>query len=161
VSRAAGATIRTIDDLDRKILALLTDDARRTYDDIGRQIGLSAPAVKRRVDNLRTSGALLGFTTVLDYAAQGYSIEALVHLYYVPGVMREDAAEVLQRRPEVVEAWMITGEADAIARVRTRDATSLERLLLDLKRERVVDRTRSEIVLSKLVEPRTPPNAEA
>ena len=150
MSRPFGTTSRAIDELDQKILALLSDDARRTYDDIGRR---SAPAVKRRVDGLRASGALRGFTTVVDYEAQGYSIEALVHLYYVPGVMREDAAEVLQRRPEIVEAWMITGEADAIARVRARDASSLERLLLDLKRERVVDRTRSEIVLSKLVEP--------
>ena len=153
MSRPFGTTSRAIDELDQKILALLSDDARRTYDDIGRRVGLSAPAVKRRVDGLRASGALRGFTTVVDYEAQGYSIEALVHLYYVPGVMREDAAEVLQRRPEIVEAWMITGEADAIARVRARDASSLERLLLDLKRERVVDRTRSEIVLSKLVEP--------
>ena len=140
-----------MDRIDQQILALLTEDARRTYEDIGRGVGLSAPAVKRRVDALRRSGALLGFTTVLDDSAQGLNIEALVHLYYVPGAMREDAAESLRRRPEIVEAWMVTGEADAIARVKTRDAQSLEDLLLELKRDRLVERTRSEIVLSRLV----------
>lgn len=142
-----------MDELDRKILSLLADDARRTYDDIGRQVSLSAPAVKRRVDALRASGALLGFTTVVDHEAQGYSIEAFVHLYAVAGASHEDVTGALSRRPEVLAAWMITGEADAIAHVRTRDASGLERLVLDLKRERVVARTRSEIVLSRLVGP--------
>jgi hypothetical protein len=50
-----------MDELDKRILALLVEDGRRTYDDIGRQVNLSAPSVKRRVDRLRASGALEGF----------------------------------------------------------------------------------------------------
>jgi DNA-binding Lrp family transcriptional regulator len=140
-----------MNDLDRQILALLAEDARRPYDDIGRRIGLSPPAVKRRIDKLRDSGALLGFTTVVDHGAEGFSIEAFVHLFYVPGAMREETVRVLRKRPEIVDAWMVTGEADAIAHVRTRDARELERLLFDLKGERVVERTKSEIVLSRMV----------
>ncbi|HTU84444.1 MAG TPA: AsnC family transcriptional regulator, partial [Solirubrobacteraceae bacterium] len=51
-----------MDTQDRQILALLVEDGRRTYDDIGRRVALSAPAVKRRVDRLRARGALQGFT---------------------------------------------------------------------------------------------------
>ena len=142
-----------MDGVDSQILELLREDARRTYDDIGRHVSLSAPAVKRRVDALRGSGALLGFTTVVDHQKQGYSIEAFVHLYAVAGASHEEVTDALARRPEVLGAWMITGDADAIAHVRTRDASSLEQLVLELKREHVVARTRSEIVLSSLVGP--------
>ena len=140
-----------MDEIDLQILTLLGRDARRTYDDIGQRIGLSAPAVKRRIDQLRSSGALLGYTTVVDLEAQGFLIEAFVHLYYVPGARREDTVEVLRERPEIVEAWMVTGDADAIAHVRVRDAGELEDLLFDLKQERVVERTKSEVVLSRMV----------
>jgi Lrp/AsnC family transcriptional regulator, leucine-responsive regulatory protein len=51
----------------------------------------------------------------------------------------------------VVEAWSVTGEADAVARVRTADISDLERLIIDLQRNGLVARTRSVIVLSRLV----------
>jgi DNA-binding Lrp family transcriptional regulator len=50
------------DDLDRRIVAALVDDARATYAEVGSLVGLSAPAVKRRVDRLRASGAITGFS---------------------------------------------------------------------------------------------------
>jgi DNA-binding Lrp family transcriptional regulator len=140
-----------VDDIDRKILALLGEDARRSYGDIGDQVALSAPAVKRRVDRLRASGALRGFTTVVDQAALGASTEALVELFYAPGTLLDEVATTLAGVPEVVEAWSVTGEADAIARVRTRDNADLERLIMDLQRDGHVVRTRSQIVMSRLV----------
>jgi len=80
-----GAIIRRVDTVDRKILSLLVEDGRRTYDDIGRRVSLSAPSVKRRVDRLRSSGALEGFTAVVDHGAMGWNTEALVELFYRPG----------------------------------------------------------------------------
>src|SRR5512142_2594526 len=76
---------RIMDDQDRHILALLVDDGRRTYDDIARRVSLSAPAVKRRVDRLRSRGALQGFTAVVDHNALGDHTEALIELFYAPG----------------------------------------------------------------------------
>lgn len=146
-----------MDDIDEQILALLEEDARRTFDDIGRNVNLSAPAVKRRVDKLRRLGTIRGFTTLIDYEARGWGIEALTHLYYVGGATKGQALESLLRHEEVVEAWMVTGEADVIAHVRTRDAASLEELLLEFKKDRLVERTRTEIVLSQLIAPRTIP----
>jgi DNA-binding Lrp family transcriptional regulator len=140
-----------VDASDRKILALLVEDGRRTYDDIGRRVSLSAPAVKRRVDRLRAQGALRGFTAVIDPAALGAATEALVELFYAPGTLLDRVAETLRAHPEVVEAWSVTGDADAIARVRTQDNAELERLIMDLQRDGLVVRTRSQIVMSQLV----------
>jgi Lrp/AsnC family leucine-responsive transcriptional regulator len=140
-----------VDDPDRQILALLVEDGRRTYDDIGRHVSLSAPAVKRRVDRLRERGALRGFTAVVDHAALGDRTEALIELFFAPGTLLEQVARTLRSHTEVVEAWSVTGDADAIARVRTIDNADLERLIMDLQRDGLVQRTRSQVVLSRLV----------
>ncbi len=140
-----------MDTADRQILALLLEDGRRTFDDIARRVSLSAPAVKRRVDKLRARGALQGFTAVVDYAALGNHTEALIELFYASGTPLDDVADMLRRYPEVVEAWSVTGDADAIARVRTADNADLERLIMELQRDGPVERTRSQVVLSRLI----------
>jgi Lrp/AsnC family leucine-responsive transcriptional regulator len=145
------AIIRAVDDLDRQILALLVEDGRRTYDDIGRRVSLSAPSVKRRVDRLRASGALEGFTAVVDHGAMGWNTEALVQLFFRPGTQLDEVRRVLGAHPEVVEAWSVTGDPDAIARVRTSDNAELERLIVDLQRNGMVLRTSSQVVMSRLV----------
>lgn len=140
-----------MDPVDRQIIALLVEDARRSYGDIGRHVALSAPAVKRRVDRLRSAGAIEGFTAILDHDALGASTEALVELFFAPGILLDEVAARLREHPEVVEAWSVTGDADAIARVRVADARDLERLIMALQRDGSVVRTRSQIVLSRLL----------
>ena len=145
------ARILCVDGIDRQIVALLVEDGRRTYDDIGRHVALSAPAVKRRVDRLRRDGAIRGFTAVVDHSALGEHTEALIELFFAPGTQLETVADTLARRPEVLDAWSVTGEADAIARVRTSDNADLERLIRELQHDGQVVRTRSQVVLSQLV----------
>jgi Lrp/AsnC family transcriptional regulator, leucine-responsive regulatory protein len=140
-----------MDATNRQILALLVDDGRRTYDDIARHVSLSPPAVKRRVDRLRKQGALRGFTAVVDHTALGDRTEALIELFFTPGTLLEQVAETLRRYPEVIDAWSVAGEADAIARVRTHDNQDLEHLIMELQRDGLVQRTRSQVVLSRLV----------
>jgi DNA-binding Lrp family transcriptional regulator len=140
-----------VDDIDRRILSLLVDDARRTYDDIGRHVSLSAPAVKRRIDRLRSSGVLVGFSAVLDYEALGWNTEALIELFWVRGTRREEVAESLRRFPNVIEAWTVTGEADTVVRVRTQDHHDFEQLVYALHSEGYVERTRSAMILHQLV----------
>src|SRR3954452_14155370 len=140
-----------MDDVDTRIVALLVEDARRPYGDIAKRVSLSAPAVKRRVDRLRATGALRGFTAVIDHASLGSATEALVELFFAPGTLLDEVAQTLDRHPEVVEAWSVTGEPDAVARVRTRDNADLERVIMEIQREGPVERTRSQVVLSQLV----------
>ena len=143
--------ISRMDAVDRKILSLLVEDGRRTYDDIASRVGRSAPSVKRRIDRLRRSGALEGFTAVVDHSAMGWNTEALVELFFQAGTTLDRVAATLREHPEVVEAWSVTGEADAIARVRTEDNAALERLIMDLQQNGLVIRTRSQVVMSRLV----------
>ncbi len=145
-----------MDALDQRILALLVEDGRRSYDDIAQRVTLSAPSVKRRVDKLRQSGALQGFTAVVDPLAMGWRTEALVELFYAPGTTLDKVAASLRKHPEVVEAFSVTGEADCLARVRTVDNADLERLIMDLQRDGLVVRTRSQIVMSRIVTRPTP-----
>jgi Lrp/AsnC family leucine-responsive transcriptional regulator len=157
-THVTSAIDRHLDDQDRQILALLVEDGRRTYDDIARRVSLSAPAVKRRVDRLRARGALQGFTAVVNHNALGDHTEALIELFYAPGTLLDQVAATLRDHPEVVEAWSVTGEADAIARVRTEDNAGLERLIMELQRDGRVQRTRSQVALSRLIStPRTAP----
>jgi DNA-binding Lrp family transcriptional regulator len=140
-----------MDQVDRQIVALLVEDARRSYGDIGQRVSLSAPSVKRRVDALRASGAIEGFTAIVDHAALGETTEALIELFYAPGTLLDEIGERLARHPQVVEAWSVTGDADAIARVRTEGNADLERLIMELQRDGSVVRTRSQVVMSRLV----------
>ena len=153
VSYERCATIVRIDTIDVTILQLLVEDGRRTYGDIGTRVNLSPPAVKRRVDRLRAKGILKGFTAVVDHSALGAATEALVELFYAPGTLLDEVTRRLEKHPEVVEAWSVTGEADAIARVRTQDNADLERLIMELQRDGLVERTRSQIVMSQLLGP--------
>jgi DNA-binding Lrp family transcriptional regulator len=140
-----------MDALDQQIIALLVEDGRRSYGDIGRRVSLSAPSVKRRVDALREHGAITGFTALLDHHAMGQTTEALVELFYAPGTLLDEVAIRLKHHPEVIEAWSVTGDADAIARVRTGSNAELERVIMRLQQDGSVVRTRSQVVLSQLV----------
>jgi Lrp/AsnC family leucine-responsive transcriptional regulator len=142
------------DDVDRKILARLVEDGRSTYDDVGKHVSLSAPAVKRRVDRLRERGVLRGFTALVDPAALGATTEALIELFYAPGIGLDAVRDSLRPIPEVAEAWSVTGDADCIVRVRARDPQDLERIIMELQRESAVIRTRSQIIMSRLIERR-------
>src|SRR5882672_7262041 len=101
-----------MDALDRSIIDALRRDARASFADVGNLVGLSASAVKRRVDRLRATGAIRGFTAVVDPAALGWTTEAFVEVYCgdrtSPNVIRECVA----RHPEIVAAYTVTGDAD-------------------------------------------------
>ena len=141
----------TMDSLDYGIIDLLRQNARAGYGDIGEVIGLSASAVKRRVDRLVTDKVIRGFTIQVDPAVDGLGTEAYVELFCRGTVAPEELRRILSGISEVVDAGTVTGSADAIVHLRSRDIPSLE---LALERVRVapnVDHTRSAIVLSKLI----------
>jgi DNA-binding Lrp family transcriptional regulator len=141
----------SFDDLDRKIVAALVADARATYAEVGALIGLSAPAVKRRVDRLRDSGAITGFSAQVDPSALGWSTEAYVELFCRGRTSPADIAAAVGQYPEVIDACTITGEADALLRIRASDVRHFERVVERIGAEPFVVRTRSVIVLSRLV----------
>lgn len=142
--------------MDQQIVAWLSRDGRSSYRTIGEAIGLSAPAVKRRVDRLLESGVIERFAAVIDPRALGWSTETFVELFCEgrtpPGVI----ATVLSRYPEVVGAYTITGDPDALVHMRASDIAHLEATLERIRSEPFVVRTRSVLVLSKLLERQVP-----
>lgn len=140
-----------MDPLDAQIIAALRVDARTSYADIGEAVGLSAPAVKRRVDRLRAGGAIKGFTAVVDPAALGWTTEAFVELYCVDRTTPAIIRAAVSRYPEVVAASTVTGEPDALLHVLAADIGHLERVVEQIGAERFVARTRSHVVMSALL----------
>ncbi|MFY1705092.1 MULTISPECIES: Lrp/AsnC family transcriptional regulator [Micromonospora] len=141
-----------IDGVDQQIIALLVADARTSYADIGLRVSLSAPAVKRRVDRLRSTGVIKGFTAVVDPAAVGWTTEAFVELFCAGRTTPAQLGAATRRHPEVVGAYTVSGEADALVHLRAADIGHLEAALERLRAEPFVTSTRSTIVLSRLAE---------
>ncbi len=144
--------MRRIDDLDERVLACLTRDARATYAQIGDEVGLSAPAVKRRVDRLLDEGVIRGFTTIIDAEAMQWTTEAYVQVFCRGNISPEDLKAAWEPIPEIVSAATITGQADAILRVMARDVHHLETALERIRQAGPVDRSESIIVLSQLID---------
>ncbi|SHJ32357.1 DNA-binding transcriptional regulator, Lrp family [Nocardiopsis flavescens] len=141
-----------LDRVDERIIAVLGADARMSFAEIGVRVGLSPSAVKRRVDRLVESGAVRGFTVVVDPRAVGWTTEAFIELYCRARTSPGEIRTVLTRYPEITSACTVTGEADAIVQVRARDTRHLEEVIERIGAEPFVVRTKSTLVLSRLVD---------
>ncbi|WP_432983455.1 Lrp/AsnC family transcriptional regulator [Dactylosporangium sp. CA-233914] len=150
-----------MDPIDQRIIALLQEDARSSYAEIGARVALSAPAVKRRVDRLRSSGVIRGYTALIDPGAVGWTTEAFVELFCTGRTSPQQLRAAAKRHPAVVGAYTISGEADALVHLRAVDMAGLEEALEKLRAEPFVTSTRSMIVLSRLAETLAPRIVEA
>src|SRR5580698_6688881 len=140
------------DELDKRIVTALVEDARATYAEVGALVGLSAPAVKRRVDRLRASGAITGFSARVDASMLGWTTEAYVELFCRGRTSPAEIGAAVNRHPEVAGACTVTGEADALVHIRAADMQHFEQVVERISAEPIVTRTRSVIVLSRLVD---------
>jgi DNA-binding Lrp family transcriptional regulator len=140
-----------LDDLDRRIVACLLENARLSFSQIGGQVGLSAPAVKRRVDRMRHDGVITGYAAVVDPAALGWTTEAFVELFCAGRTSPAEIYASIRRHPEVVAAYTVTGEANALIHLRAHDIQGLEEALERLRNEPNIVQTKTAIVLSRLL----------
>ncbi len=141
-----------LDDTDERILAELGEDARATFAEIGQQVNLSAPAVKRRVDRMLDNGVIKGFTTVVDRNALGWNTEAYVQVFCHGRISPEELRAAWVDIPEVVSAATVTGTSDAMLHVFARDMRHLEAALERIRSSADIERTESTVVLSNLIE---------
>ena len=141
-----------MDNLDFRIIDQLRHNGRAGYGEIGEHIGLSASAVKRRVDRLVADGVIRGFTVQVDPSVDGLATEAYVELFCRGTVAPAELRRILSAVPEVVGAGTVSGSADAIVHMRSRDISTLEQALERVRTAPNVDHTRSSIVLSRLIQ---------
>lgn len=140
-----------LDEIDHRIVAQLLEDGRASYAQLGAAVGLSAPAVKRRVDRLRRDGVITGYAAVVDPAALGWTTEAFVELFCAGRTSPAEIYASIRRHPEVVAAYTITGEANALVHLRANDIQALEAALERLRDEPNIVQTKTSIVLSRLL----------
>jgi DNA-binding Lrp family transcriptional regulator len=141
-----------LDPVDQQIVALLRENARRSFQDIGARVSLSAPAVKRRVDRLEAAGVIRGYAATLDHVALGWTTHAVVSLFCEGRMSGAEILATAGRHPEVSAAYTVAGEASAVLHLHARDTEHLEEALERLRDAPGITRTQTQVVLSTLFE---------
>lgn len=127
---------RALDALDRRVIALLVQDGRRSASEIGRLVALSPAAAKRRIDRLEADGFIQGYTAVLNHALLGDQLEAFTELRFAPGTQVADIDRAVVDLPELVESFTLAGDPDALVRLRVKDVEHLKRVIDQVRRGR-------------------------
>lgn len=136
-----------LDERDLSIIRALQEDARATYADVAKRVGLSPSSVHDRVRKLEESGVIRGYRAVIDPMAVGLDVTALIAVTPLDPRQPDDLAERVEEFPEVVDCFSVAGEASYILKVRTRNPSGLEDLIRRL-REKAGVQTRTTIALS-------------
>lgn len=136
-----------MDQLDRRILALLCENARMPVKDIARQVSLTSPAVSSRIRKLERDGVIARYTAVLNPQNEN-EINALVSVATLPA-QREALTAALQQEPQVRKCFHVTGSHSYIVRVCCPDMASLEHLITQLQ---AFGQTSTQIILSTPVD---------
>ena len=117
-----------LDDVNLRLLSELRAEGRIAHAELGRRIGLSAPAVAERIQRLERAGVIRGYHAELDPRALGFPVAAIVRIRPAPGRMQR-IPEIAVETPEVVECYRITGEDCYLMRVQLRSIDDLEEVL--------------------------------
>jgi Lrp/AsnC family transcriptional regulator, leucine-responsive regulatory protein len=136
-----------LDTANRQLLRELQADARLSNAELGRRVGLSAPAVAERLARLEEAGTITGYHAEVDPAALGYTLGVVLRIRPAPRELRK-VAELAQRTPEIVECHRITGDDCYFMKGLVRDVEHLEELI---DRFAVYGQTTTSIVQSSPV----------
>ncbi|WP_329587280.1 Lrp/AsnC family transcriptional regulator [Kitasatospora sp. NBC_01250] len=139
-----------MDRIDRHLLTLLLQDGRATYQELGRQVRLSANTVADRVRRLQASGVIQGYRAELDLAAFGRGMQMISDIRLRDDTDRRAFERQLADVPQVVSAMRLTGDYDFQLRLACTDAREFETVIDRLKAELGVREVRSRLVLHEV-----------
>ncbi len=144
-----------LDEIDRRILEILSEDARILLKDLAQQVNLSSPSVSERLRRLEERGVIRSFTIDIDPRALGYVFQAIVRVRPLPGKLHT-VEKLLREIPELVECDKVTGDDCFIARLHLRSMEQLDQIL-----DRVAEQaeTSTSVVKAQPVKRRLPPLA--
>ena len=137
-----------MDSVDRQIVQALRSNARASYAELGRLVGLSGPSVTDRINRLEQSGVIVGYHAAVNPLSVGLGVTALIGLLVGDSADHEEVAKRLQSVGEIEDCWFIAGDDSFMVKVRAPDVEALEKTVGRLSRTRGVSRTRTTIVLS-------------
>ena len=139
-----------MDNIDRKILTILQQNARTPLKVIAEQVFLSSPAVSARIERLEAAGYILGYQAQLSCAAMGYQIKAFINLEIEPS-QKPEFYPYIEGCPNVMECDCVTGDYSMFIKVCFHTTQELDQFINQLHR---FGRTRTQIVFSTPVEHR-------
>ena len=145
-----------MDNIDRRILTILQENARTPLKAIAEQVFLSSPAVSARIERLEQAGYITGYQAQLSSAAMGYQIKAYINLEVEP-VQKPEFYPYLEACPNVIECDCVTGDYAMLIKVCFHTTQELDQFINQLHR---FGRTRTQIVFSTPVEHRGIPAME-
>jgi Lrp/AsnC family transcriptional regulator, leucine-responsive regulatory protein len=116
---------RSLDEIDRDIIAALTEDGRMTTKELAAKIGLSSPSISARILKLKDAGAIRGYSVLVDPGAFGLNVSAYVRMNAMPG-QASKLVQMVKDTPEIVEAFHITGNECFQAKIVVCDLQTLE-----------------------------------
>jgi Lrp/AsnC family leucine-responsive transcriptional regulator len=146
-----------VDETDRRLVEVLRAQGRMPFAELGRQVGLSGPAVQERVRRLEERGVVTGFRATVDAASLGLGVSALIGVSCSDGAEPDDVARRLRDVEEIEDCWFVAGDENFVVKVRAADVAALEHVVTKLRRLRGVARTRTTVVLSTRWEGRPAP----
>jgi len=117
-----------IDQTNLRLIEELQSDARLSLAELGRRVGLSAPAVAERLARLEEDGTIRGYRAEVDPRALGYSLSVVIRVRPAPRELKK-VADLAVRTPEVVECHRITGEDCYFMKAHVRDVTHMEEVI--------------------------------
>lgn len=123
--------VKAMDEIDRTILGELQFDARVTHADLGRTVGLTAPAVAARIRKLESSGVISGYHAEIDLKRAGYGIVAIIRLSS-PAELGVQLDTLVADLPEVLEFHHVTGTEGFVLKVAVRSVEHLEKVITRL-----------------------------
>ncbi|MGF1428373.1 Lrp/AsnC family transcriptional regulator [Kitasatospora sp. LaBMicrA B282] len=139
-----------MDRIDRELLALLLRDGRATYQELGRQVRLSANTVAERVRRLQAAGVVQGYRAELNLEAFGRGMQMVSDIRLGERVDRKAFESQLAGVPQVIGAMRLTGDYDFQLRLACTDAREFEAVIDRLKAELGVRELRSRLVLHEV-----------
>lgn len=155
---AAGGAAGGLDPIDRRLVDLLRGNARLSYAELARQVGLSAPAVHERVGKLEAAKVIRAYRADVEPEAIGLGVTALIGV--VQAGDTEQLLGALRELPQVESCYFLAGEESYLLKVRVSTIAELEHLVVRLQRIPGVSRTRTMIALSTKWEGRPQPLPE-
>lgn len=133
----------SVDDVDRDLIRLLREDARRPWTDLADEVGVSEGTVRSRVQDLREEGVIRRFTVEVEAGL----VEALVAADVDTDVETADVSAALADLPGVRDVWELAGDLDVVAHVDADDPADLDDTVEAVRDVDGVRGTRSHVVL--------------
>lgn len=133
-----------VDDTDKRILELLSNDGRMSVKDLAQHVGLSAPSTSERIKRLEERGVIRGFTVEIDPSSIGFNLQAIIRVRPLPGKLHV-VQQLIEEIPEISECDKVTGDDCFIARLHVRSIEELDTIL-----DRIADKAETNTSIVKL-----------